>query len=514
MRALVIVLRLLPFCFSFRRDARRWLLWGAPAPRDAAFHERRAERLAMAIAGLGPTFVKLAQVFASRADLIPEPYVSALGTLLDSVPGAPFPAVARLLTESLGAPLERVFERFDRTPLASGSLGLVYRARYQGDEVVVKALRPGVERLVERDVAAARRIAGFVYRRWPNPHLRNFRSALEAFARGVHEEMDFRLEAEHGREIGASLAGDPRVVIPRVYPALTRQRVLVMEYVEGVRMDAIGPLVASGEVDPAAVLRTVIQLYVRMMLMDGLFHADPHPGNLLVQRDGRLVLLDFGMVVRVERHTRSSLIRTVLAGIRRDADGVVDGLYALDLVDAGAQRVEIERLVGVLLAIGYSDASTQEAARALAEEVMATLYDWPITLSGEMVYFARAAALVEGIGARWVPAFNSIAFASPVVMGMRREVLTALSEADVRPEPEELAAVLGALAGHAARVVSSMGRDLAALLGGGLAALLQPTPPATAGSAPTPAASSRELPRSDVARLAAPSPETGGVAAA
>ena len=474
MRTLAIVLRLLPFALSFRRDARRWLVAGGPTPRTAAFHRGRAERLAAAIAALGPTFVKLAQVFAARADLIPEPYVGALGGLLDRVPPAPWAAVAETIRASCGEEPEQLFERFERTPVASGSLGQVYRARWRDEDVAVKVLRPGVERVVARDLSAARRIVQVIERRWPNPHVVGFRVTIDEFARHIGDEMDFRLEAEHAREIGGRFAGDRRIVVPRVLHTLTRQHVLVMEFVEGTRADRLAPLVAAGKVDAAGVVRDVLEAYVRMMLMDGLFHADPHPGNLLVTDDGRLVLLDFGMCVRVPPATRTALVRTVLAAIRRDADATAEGFHALGIVAPGADPAEIRRLVHFLLDLAYSGRAPQDAARVLAEEVVRELYDWPIVLTGEMVYFARAAALIEGLGARYVPGFNAVTFASPIVLRMRGEILAALRGAGLdagAPGGPDWAVLLGTIVGQAARVVAGAGRELAAVVGAGLAEL-------------------------------------------
>ena len=471
MHTLRIALAFLPLALSFRRDFRRWIFWGRPVARTPEFHRRRAQRLTDTVTRLGPSFVKLAQVFASRADLVPEPYVGALGQLLDRVPPAPFPRIAREIERAYGQPHAELFEAFDETPLAAGSLGQVYRARWKGHDVVVKVLRPDIERIVRRDLASARAITAFVERRWPNPHVRGFRMAIEEFERRIGDEMNFVLEAEHAAEIGASFAGDPRVVVPRVWPEMARQHVMVMSYVEGTRVDRIAPLVAAGTVSPEALVRGVMEIYVRMMLMDGLFHADPHPGNLLVADDGRIVLLDFGMCVRVPVETRATLVRTVMAAIRRQPDGVAEGFEALGIVQPGADPAEIRRLVQVLLDLAYSGMAPQDAARVLAEEVMRELYDWPIVLTGEMVYFARAAALIEGMGARYVPDFNAIAFASPIVVRMRHHILATLQMTGGVSQ-EDLATTLGALSGQAAKIVATAGRELAALLGLGTAQIM------------------------------------------
>ncbi len=479
MHTLYIVFRFLPLAVSFRRDFRRWIFWGRPQSRSAVFHRARAEKMVATIIALGPTFVKLAQVFAARADLVPEPYVSALGSLLDRVPASPFPAVAAEIEASYGQPHTVVFQEFDETPLAAGSLGLVYRARWQGHDVVVKVLRPGIERVIARDLASARQIAATVEYWWPNPHVRGFRITVEEFGRRIDDEMNFRLESEHAIEIGASFANDPRVIVPFIHAEMARHRVMVMEYVEGERVDRIGHLIETGRVDPSELVRGVMEIYVRMMLMDGLFHADPHPGNLLVSPDGRIVLLDFGMCVRVPIEQRAILVRAVMAAVRKDAAAVADGFEALGIVAPGADPAEIRRLVQVLLDLAYSGKGPQEAARVLAEEVMRELYDWPIVLTGEMVYFARAAALIEGLGARYVENFNPIAFASPIVVRMRHHIFATL-QMDGGP-PVDWPEALGAIAGDAAKIIRNAGRELATVVGSSLAELFAQSSLATNG---------------------------------
>ena len=464
MRTLVILRALLPLVVSLLRDRRRWLVVGAPLARDAAFHRRRADRLVAVLARLGPTFVKLAQVFAGRVDLIPEPYVGALATLTDRVPPVPLADVEREIEASYGHAPRALFERWDEAPIAAASLGQVHRARWRGEEVVVKVLRPGVEALVAADVAAARRILAVVEPRLRSPHLRGLRTVVDEFARRIADEMDFRLEAEHADRIRANFAGNARVRVPRVVAELTRRRVLVLEYMEGTKIDALDARISSGALEPGAVVRTVMELYIQMMLIDGLFHADPHPGNLLVAPDGAIVLLDFGMVVPVPRETRWHLVSTVFAAIRQDTDGVLAGFRALGLVSPeAADDAAFRELAGTLLALAQRRTTARERMQILlADEVMATLYDWPVLLPSDMVYFARTAALIEGLGTRYDPRFNAIAFASPIALRLRRRILASLG--GVPAPPLDLPTAVGAALGRMAGIVSRAGREIAGLV--------------------------------------------------
>lgn len=453
-RLWMILWRLVPIVVSLFRDKRRWLWWGTPMVRTRAFHERRAQHLVHQIATLGPTFVKLAQILASRADLIPEPYLQALGTLTDRVPPVPWSDVERTLVESWGAHPDSIVQSLDRTPLAAGSLGQVYRARYEGRDVVVKVLRPGVEAIVDRDIRLSRAIVNAVYARWSHVHVLGFRIVLDEFDRHVREEMDFEREAVQCTRMRERFADEPRLKIPAVETTLTRREVLVLEFVEGTRIDRLDTQIAQGLVQPQLLAETLIETYARMMLRDGVFHADPHPGNLLVDARGRLVLLDFGMVIDVPVATRKALFETIIAAIRKDAAGTAQGFFALGMVAPGTSPETMTALVDTLLDIAYSDTATVERARVVADRVMRELFNWPIILPGELVYFARTAALIEGVGARYDRNFNSIKVASPVVLRLRNELLAALLGDNGKREPlVTIAATLGALAGTAYTVV-------------------------------------------------------------
>ena len=451
LRLSTILWHLGPLAVSLRRDHRRWLRWGQPVARSAAFHERRATRIVHALATLGPTFVKLAQIFSTRADLVPEPYLGALGTLTDRVPAVPWAPLREVLRNAWGADPDTIVEGLNPEPLAAGSLGQVHRARHRGRDVVVKILRPGVEDVVARDVRVARRIVDWVYARVPHHHVLGFRVVLDEFAVHVREEMDFVREGAQCTRMRARFRDEPRLRIPEVIESLTRREVLVLEYMPGTRIDALDRRIVEGSVNPRVLVETLIEVYARMMLRDGVFHADPHPGNLLVDDVGRIILLDFGMVIDVDVKTRKALFDTIIAAIRRNPEATADGFYALGMVAPGTSRETMRDLVAVLLDIAYAETAMVERTRMIAERVLRELFSWPVVLPGELVYFARTAALIEGVGSRYDASFNSIRVASPVVMKLRRELLAALvGDGEAMHDPiVRWAATLGALAGGA-----------------------------------------------------------------
>jgi predicted unusual protein kinase regulating ubiquinone biosynthesis (AarF/ABC1/UbiB family) len=477
MRLVVILWRLLPIALAFWRDHRRWLFFGAPARRTAADHERRARRLVASLAALGPTFVKMAQLFAGRTDLLAPAYARALTTLTDQVPQVPLAEIERVLREEYGASPADLFERFDEVPIAAASLGQVHRARLAGEEVVIKVLRPGVEALVAEDVRVSQRIIGVVERWWPNPHVLGTRVVIQEFAARVAEEMDFRQEAAHAVAIRANFAGSRSVWIPRVVEPMIRQRALVLEYCPGRRVDRLDDWVAEGRVRPDRIVREVMELYARMMLVHGLFHADPHPGNVHVAEDGRIILLDFGMVVRVPLELRRQLVAAIFAAIRRDADALAESFHALGLVVTGADPAVIRRLAGTLLSVADQRNTTRERVELLADEVIAELYDWPIVLPSHLVYFARTASLIEGLGTHYDPHFNALAFATPIALSLRSRILASLYPEGAQPRVDP-ARVIGAALGAVARVVQRASVEVVAAVRDAVASAALPELPA------------------------------------
>jgi predicted unusual protein kinase regulating ubiquinone biosynthesis (AarF/ABC1/UbiB family) len=429
-RFLVIFFSLLPFVLAFVRDRRRWLLFGGPARRRPGHHERRAARLTATVAALGPTFIKLAQVFSARADIIPEPYLGSVGSLQDRVPAVPYDDICTIMEAELGQPVDALFTELEREPVAAASLGQVHRGRLGDEQVAVKVLRPGVEALVALDLAVSFRLLLLLNVLFPNHHIRAVTNVVREFSARVREEMDFRQEARHVELFQKHFAAEPRVRAPRIHHQYTRQRVLVMEWVAGDKVDRLQDRFASGDLDFGRMMETLVEVYMRMLLVEGFLHADPHPGNILVEADGTIVLLDWGMALQLGRHSRENILRLTLAAGRDDLDAMISTMYTLGMIDPEISRAEIRDAAAEILAVvgRVRELGVRRVQETIAE-IMDTFYTWPLMLPREMVYFFRAAALLEGIGFRYDPAFNGLERVKPVVNRMRGELLAAVAQA-------------------------------------------------------------------------------------
>lgn len=431
-RALAVIRRLSPFILGFLRDRRRWLLFGRPRRRGAADHQRRAEKLTAAIAALGPTYIKLAQVFSARADILPEPYLSEIGKLQDRVPADPPEAIEAVLVAELGMPVSAAFAEFERAPVAAASLGQVHRAKVGDALVAVKVLRPNVEQTVAVDLDIAFRVLFLLNVLFPNHHIRALTAVVREFSVRIREEMDFRLEANNIERFQLHFAQDKRVRAPKVFPEHTRRRVLVTEWVDGDKVDRLADRFASGELDFHRLMETLTETYVQMMLVDGFLHADPHPGNILVEPDGTICFIDWGMVVQLGQTTRDRLLRIGLAAGRDDIESMVAGMYELGMIDPDISRREVyEAAHEIVAAIERVRELGIRRVQELVQEILDTFYTWPLVLPQELVYFFRASALVEGIGFRYEPNFQGIDVARAVVRRMRGQLVREVREPSV-----------------------------------------------------------------------------------
>ena len=434
-RSMAIAFRLFPFLVAFLRDRRRFVFFGRPRRLPPERHRRRADRLTATIADLGPTFIKLAQVFGARADILPEPYLSAISSLQDRCPPDGPDEIEGVIRAELGRPVEEVFERFDREPVAAASLGQVHRAQLAGRDVAVKVLRPEVEGLVAADLDISFRILFLLNVLFRNHHVKALTNVVREFSVRVRVEMDFREEARHMALFQSHFGDDARIVAPVAVEGLVTRRVLVMEWIDGDRVDTLGPRFAAGELRFRDLMETLTEVYLRMLLVEGILHADPHPGNILVDRQGRVVLLDWGMVVQLRPATRDQIIRVAMAAAREDVDGIINGMYELGMIDPDISRAEIRDAAAEILGIiDRARELGQQRVQDMVTEIMDTFYTWPLMLPRELVYFFRAAALLEGIGFRYDSAFNGLDVSRTVVERMRGELLRATAR-----EPADLA---------------------------------------------------------------------------
>ncbi|MEZ4414845.1 MAG: AarF/UbiB family protein [Gemmatimonadota bacterium] len=448
-RTFGVARRLLPFVFAFLRDRRRWVVLGRPARRTEEQHQRRADRLSATIADLGPTFIKLAQLLSTRADILPEPYLSAIARLQDRVPPVPSAGILAVLEGELGKPVDEVLEDFDREPIAAASLGQVHRARAEGRDVVVKVLRPGVEDLVALDLDISFRLLYWLNVVFPNHHVRALTATVREFSVKVREEMDFRSEAENMRRFHHFFDNDRRFRVPEVLPAFTRQRVLVMEFTPGTKIDQLQTQFAEGRLDFRQVMENLTGLYLRMMMVDGFLHADPHPGNLLVQDDGTIVILDWGMVLDVPRWTRESILHIALAVEREDLDAIINEMYKLGMMSPEVSRGEVrEAALEILRIMERAQGSNRERIEEIVHEIYDTFYTWPLILPQELVYFFRASVLLEGIGILYDRNFDGLGLIRVVIRGLRRQILDT-----TRREPTAMARDAVGEVGHVVRAV-------------------------------------------------------------
>jgi predicted unusual protein kinase regulating ubiquinone biosynthesis (AarF/ABC1/UbiB family) len=434
-RTFVILRALGPFVFAFWRDRRRWLFFGGPRGVALETHQRRAARLTNTIARLGPTFVKLAQVFSARADILPEPYLSEVSRLQDQIPPDDAAAIVKVVEEDLGGPVSAFFDDFDLAPIATASLGQVHKAHVNGVQVAVKVLRPNVEDLVAIDLDISFRLLFLLNVLFPNHHVRALTNVVREFSVRVKEEMDFRMEAENIARFKRHFGEDKRVRTPNVLPDLTRRRVLVTEWCHGDKVDRLHARFESGELNFTTMMKTLTEIYLRMLLVEGFMHADPHPGNILVDEKGTIVFLDWGMVVQLDLSTRNRILRVALAAGRDDLDGLISGMYELGIIDPEISRSEIRDAASEILAvIERMKELGVRRVQQMVQEIMDAFYTWPLMLPRELVYFFRASALLEGIGFRYDPAFLGLDIAKPVIQEMKGELLRA-----TKKQPKDIA---------------------------------------------------------------------------
>ncbi|HJQ33612.1 MAG TPA: AarF/ABC1/UbiB kinase family protein [Pyrinomonadaceae bacterium] len=280
---------------------------------DVQVSPAKMEELAADVEKMGPTFIKLAQLLSTRADLLPQPYIDALTRLQDKVGPFPFTEVEQIVNTELGVRISKAFSRFDSEPIAAASLGQVHRAALRdGREVVVKVQRPGIREEMSKDLDVLGDIAAFLDSHTQAGRKYEFSPFLEEFRKNLLRELDYRLEARNLVNFANNLRDFDRIVVPQPVEDFTTSRVLTMDYISGRKITLLSPL-AKIDLDGYQLAEHLFQAYLQQILIDGFFHADPHPGNVFLTDDRRIALIDLGMVARIPPRFQESLIQLLLA---------------------------------------------------------------------------------------------------------------------------------------------------------------------------------------------------------
>ncbi|MFC6824230.1 ABC1 kinase family protein [Halopelagius fulvigenes] len=409
-RFLVVVYQFFPLIVAYARDRRRFFLFGGSRSVTPDMRVRRAGILLDSLLTLGPTFIKLGQLLSTRPDILPPEYIEVLSSLQDDVPPAPWEESSQVLEAELG-PVSEAFDVFDPDPISGASLGQVYTAEYDGDPVAVKVRRPGIEKLVEADLRVVR---------WSLPVVRRFigegrafslENLADEFAKTIRQEMNYSRERRILDQIRSNFRGDDAIRIPAPVEERSGPRVLTMEYLPGTKINDVAALDEMG-IDRTELATTLQRVYLQMIIDDGVFHADPHPGNLAVDDEGRIIFYDFGMSGKVEPFIQDKIVDFYVSIANQDIDGILDALIEMGTLSPEADRQVMGDVMELAIADARGEDIEQYRVQQIIEQVESTIYEFPLRLPRNLALVLRVATVVEGVCVTLDPNFDFIAVAT------------------------------------------------------------------------------------------------------
>jgi predicted unusual protein kinase regulating ubiquinone biosynthesis (AarF/ABC1/UbiB family) len=409
-RFVVVAWQFLPLILSYARDRRRFILFGGSRQVSPETRRKRAASLLDSMLTLGPTFIKLGQLLSTRPDILPPEYIEEFSKLQDSVPPADW-ADAREVVEAELGPVEEEFAAFDTEAISGASLGQVYFASIDGQDVAVKVRRPGVEGLVEADLRVIRWSLPLLIRFVNDAQSFSLETLADEFAKTIRQEMDYEREARMLKEIRHEFADDDRIRIPGVVDSHSTGRVLTMEYVPGTKISDVDEL-DELEVDRSELAETLQRAYLKMIIEDGVFHADPHPGNLAVQDDGTLVFYDFGMSGYVDPFVQDKIVDFYAAVAAQDIDAILDTLIEMGTLSPEADRQVMGDVMELAIADARGDEIEQYRVQQIVQQVEDTIYEFPLRLPSNLALVLRVATVVEGVCVTLDPDFDFISVAT------------------------------------------------------------------------------------------------------
>ena len=391
----------------------RW--WDTKTRQPESQHRDRAVQLRQILSRLGPAYIKIGQALSTRPDLLPPAYLEELAKLQDQLPPFDNALAHQFIQEELGAAPSEIYAELTPDPVAAASLGQVYKGRLKTGEVVaVKVQRPDLAAGIALDVHILRSLAGWLQRRFRLVQNNDLVAIVDEFAARLFEELDYVHEghnAERFAELYGSLSG---VYVPQIYWQYTNQRVLTMEWIDGVKLTDAEALQSQG-IDARQLIEVGVQCSIRQLLGHGFFHADPHPGNLLAMPSGKLAYLDFGMMSEIQPYQCYGLINAVVHIINREFDGLIDDYITLDFLppdcDRAALRLALPQVFDYAAGASVTELNFQKIVQQLSE----LMYEFPFRVPAYYALITRSLITLEGIAMGIVPDYKVLAAATPYV---------------------------------------------------------------------------------------------------
>ncbi|MEF8784762.1 MAG: AarF/ABC1/UbiB kinase family protein [Haloarculaceae archaeon] len=409
-RFVVVAYQFLPLMLAYARDRRRFLLFGGSRQVSNEKRRERAAALLDSLLTLGPTFIKLGQLLSTRPDVLPPEYITEFSKLQDSVPPAAWADAKVVLEEDLG-PVEDRFTEFDTDAISGASLGQVYYAEIDGQPVAVKVRRPGVKDLVESDLKVVRWSIPLLIRFVSDAQAFSLETLADEFSRTIRQEMDYNREARMLKEIKDNFRDNDDIRIPDTIGTHSTGRVLTMEYVPGTKISDVDEL-DTQHLDRTELAETLQRAYLDMIIQDGVFHADPHPGNLAVQDDGTLVFYDFGMSGYVDPFIQNKIVDFYTAVAAQDIDAILDTLIEMGTLSPDADRQVMSEVMELAIADARGEDVEQYRVQQIVQQVEDTIYEFPLRLPSNLALVLRVATVVEGVCVTLDPDFDFISVAT------------------------------------------------------------------------------------------------------
>ncbi|MEK0319773.1 MAG: AarF/ABC1/UbiB kinase family protein [Nitrosopumilus sp.] len=393
-RTIQIFVKLLPSILALRRDRKKWI-HQERTEIDSEQFRKNARKVLDAFISLGPVYIKLGQWLSSRADILPQPYLEELAKLQDSVPPSPFDQIKPIIEKDLG-PINEKFDEIDPNCISGASLGQVYRGSISGQQVAIKVKRPGIEKVVAKDLKVLKRILPLALR-FVDSNLRySAKAMLSQFIETIYEEMDYTIESENLKQIKKDMEKNTKVIVPAVFDDFSSKNVLTMEYLPGIKITNVQALDEKG-IDREQLVIDVHKVFFTMLLKHSIFHADPHPGNISVTDDGKLILYDYGMVGRMNNETRFKLIRLYLALVEKNPPRVVNAMIDLGMLIPGYNRSVIEKGIELSIRAMHGNKPDEMEVQSLMELANQTMSKFPFMLPKNLALYMRMASIIEGI---------------------------------------------------------------------------------------------------------------------